>query len=150
MKSRCNNPKHPSAPWYYHKGIRVCDEWHTDFFAFQSWAMSNGYADDLTIDRIDPDGNYCPENCQWVTLSENSKRSNQTSSKKGIYEVWRVHRWANLIEVVVIGLSCREARALAAAYEAKGHRYCHYINAKPKEMHNVGDRMYGFPGEFIK
>lgn len=75
MRQRCNNPKHTAAQWYHYKGIRLCEEWESDFGAFQSWAIRNGYRDDLTIDRIDPDGNYSPENCQWITLDENRKRS---------------------------------------------------------------------------
>lgn len=75
MKQRCNNPKNPAARWYHDKGIRVCEEWENDFFAFQSWALSCGYAEDLTIDRIDPDQDYCPENCRWLTRSENSSRA---------------------------------------------------------------------------
>lgn len=53
MKQRCNNPKHTAAAWYHDKGIRVCEEWSDNFHAFQTWALANGYADDLTIDRID-------------------------------------------------------------------------------------------------
>lgn len=83
MRQRCNNPNNTAAPWYHDKGIRLCEEWEKDFAAFQSWAISNGYRDDLTIDRVDPDGNYCPENCRWISRSENSRRANKGKSKKG-------------------------------------------------------------------
>lgn len=49
----------------------MCPEWRNDFAVFRAWALANGYADTLTIDRIDNDGNYEPGNCQWLTLSEN-------------------------------------------------------------------------------
>lgn len=83
MRQRCNNPNNTAAPWYHDKGIRLCEEWEKDFTAFQSWATSNGYCDDLTIDRVDPDGNYCPENCRWISRSENSSRANKGKSKIG-------------------------------------------------------------------
>lgn len=84
MRQRCNNPKHTAAKWYHYKGIRLCEEWESDFEAFKSWAISNGYRDDLTIDRVDPDKNYCPENCRWISLSENSRRANKGKTKKGV------------------------------------------------------------------
>ena len=74
MKRRCNNPKCESYKYYGERGITVCDEWKNDFAAFRDWAMANGYDDTLTIDRIDNDGDYCPENCQFITKSENSAK----------------------------------------------------------------------------
>lgn len=76
MKARCCNPKHQKYRWYGGKGIRVCDEWLT-FEGFRDWALANGYADNLTIDRKESDGNYEPANCQWLTKSENSRKSNK-------------------------------------------------------------------------
>jgi hypothetical protein len=74
MKDRCTNPHNKSYHRYGGRGISVCDEWMNDYSAFQSWALSHGYTENLTIDRIDNDGNYTPNNCQWLTASENSKK----------------------------------------------------------------------------
>jgi hypothetical protein len=75
MLWRCNPKNTTHRKWYYDKGISVCDEWHS-YLNFKTWALSNGYKDGLTIDRIDSDFNYCPTNCQWITLSENVIKSN--------------------------------------------------------------------------
>ena len=76
MHNRCYNSNLKVFKWYGAKGIAVCDEWKGNFKAFYDWAMSSGYTDDLTLDRIDSDGDYCPENCRWVTQSENCFNSN--------------------------------------------------------------------------
>jgi len=78
MKSRCYNPRVRSYHDYGLKGIKVCDSWN-DFKTFSEWAYSHGYSDELTIDRVDSNKNYCPENCRWVSLSENSKLAHQKS-----------------------------------------------------------------------
>lgn len=69
MCSRCRNENQWNYQYYGARGINVCDEWK-DFSSFQQWANCNGYADGLSIDRIDPDKNYTPDNCRWIPLNE--------------------------------------------------------------------------------
>ena len=73
-RQRCSNPKHRNYNRYGGRGIRVCEEWIKDTGAFIEWALTHGYRDNLTLDRIDNDGDYCPENCQWITAAENSSK----------------------------------------------------------------------------
>jgi len=69
MRNRCFNTKNKWYPLYGGRGITVCDEWN-DFIAFYKWAIGNGYSDELTIDRIDNNKGYNPNNCRWVTMKE--------------------------------------------------------------------------------
>ena len=88
MKYRCSNPNAQGYHNYGGKGIKVCDEWK-EFEPFQKWAIENGYRKGLSIDRVDSNGDYCPENCRWVTLSENVAESNRSTqhrmANKGMY-----------------------------------------------------------------
>ena len=76
MKRRCYNPNCLQYQYYGGKGVKVCGEW-LEYEGFKAWAVANGYADNLTIDRIDSNGDYEPENCQWITLAENISRAHR-------------------------------------------------------------------------
>lgn len=69
MHKRCNNKNSHAFPNYGGRGITICNEW-SDFSVFRNWALANGYSDDLSIDRINVNGNYEPSNCQWATDKE--------------------------------------------------------------------------------
>ncbi len=78
MKNRCYNKNFPEYKRYGARGISICEEWLIDRCAFFDWAFKNGYTDELTLDRIDVNGNYEPSNCRWITILEqqNNRRTN--------------------------------------------------------------------------
>lgn len=82
MKSRCYYHKNKCFHYYGGRGISICDEWLNSFNTFATWALCNGYADDLSIDRINVDGNYCPQNCRWATNDEQQKNKRKSSPQK--------------------------------------------------------------------
>ena len=87
MIQRCENKNADAYKWYGARGIKVCDEWKRDFLAFREWAFANGYDEtakrgEYTIDRIDVNGDYCPENCRWITIAD-QQRNRRNSRKDG-------------------------------------------------------------------
>ena len=95
MRLRCYDEKNIAYHRYGGRGITICDEWKNDVKAFYDWATENGYKDSLTIDRIDNDGNYCPENCRWATVKEqaSNRRSNILVTHNGKTQTMK--KWAN-------------------------------------------------------
>lgn len=78
MKQRCYNLLSKDYPKYGKRGIKICDEWLLDPNAFDKWAFTNGYQSGLTIDRIDVNGDYTPDNCQWISVVEQNRNKTTT------------------------------------------------------------------------
>lgn len=83
IKKRCNNPNSWAYRWYGGKGVRVCAEWEKDYAAFRRWALENGYdpqaeKGQCTIERIDVNGDYCPENCKWIPFKDQAHNKTNT------------------------------------------------------------------------
>lgn len=96
MKGRCHRRTDDHYKWYGGMGVKVCEEWRTDFQAFHDWALSHGYADGLSIDRVDVDGDYCPGNCRWVDHKTqcNNRHSNVLLTIDGVTH--NVREWSDI------------------------------------------------------
>ena len=94
MKGRCYRKSMKRYERYGGRGITVCKEWKDSFEIFKEWALSNGYSDNLTLDRIDNNGNYCPENCRWITNKE--QQSNKSDNHLITYngKTQTITQWA--------------------------------------------------------
>ena len=79
MMSRCYSNKDKDYGFYGAKGIKICKEWLNNPKKFEEWSLHNGYSDELTIDRIDSNKNYAPENCQWISLAENVRKAGEVN-----------------------------------------------------------------------
>ena len=99
MIDRCYNENNKSYRWYGQKGIIICDEWLSNPKLFEEWAISNGYNDNLTIDRKEETKNYCPENCRWITGSNNSKYKSTTRLIEVDSEKHTGREWANILDL---------------------------------------------------
>lgn len=109
IKKRCQNPQASNYSNYGGRGIEVCSEWFS-FPAFRDWALANGYSDTLTIDRIDVNGNYIPENCRWVTRT--AQANNRRNSVYYEYNNQRhsVAEWAEILDIPYSSLRKRLQR----------------------------------------
>ena len=98
MKRRCTKPNCKSYKWYGAKGIKICDKW-LDFVNFYEWALSHGYRNTLTIERIDVNGDYCPENCKWIT--NQAQQSNRSTTHYLTFggETHSITEWSKVIGI---------------------------------------------------
>lgn len=103
IKNRCFNSNTGRYKDYGGRGITICDEWKNNFQTFYEWAMSHGYSDELTIDRIDNNGDYEPSNCRWVTvkIQNRNARSNHLITYKG-----ETHCIADWVDITGISRAC--------------------------------------------
>lgn len=99
MKQRCYYTKGKSYKDYGGRGIRICDEWLFDYTTFRSWALNNGYKDNLSIDRIDVNGDYEPNNCRWATSKQqaNNTRRNVVFEYNGVKHT--MSEWSEILNI---------------------------------------------------
>lgn len=107
MKRRCYQPQNKRYARYGGRGIRVCDEWLNNFQAFFDWSMANGYSPELSIDRIEKDGNYEPSNCRWATIIEqaNNRSNNHFITYNG--ETKTMKEWSDTVGISYYALRQR-------------------------------------------
>lgn len=98
MHRRCYGKNTKAYKDYGGRGITVCKEWR-EFESFEKWALFGGYQNDLTIDRIDVNGNYCPENCRWATVKEQSNNRRSCHFVKFNGETHTISEWADIYKV---------------------------------------------------
>jgi hypothetical protein len=110
MKQRCYNINHKNYQHYGGRGIIICEEWKNSFENFYNWAINNGYNDNLSIDRIDVNGNYEPINCRWVDMKtqQNNKRNNHNVEIDG--EIHTIAEWSKLNNIDTHTISSRVHR----------------------------------------
>lgn len=99
IKQRCYNTNNQRYNYYGARGIKMCDEWKNDFMVFYNWSMQNNYNDDLSIDRINVDGDYEPNNCRWVNIK---KQANNRSTNRYIAynnETHTLKEWSEILNI---------------------------------------------------
>lgn len=96
MKKRCYNKKDKSFTNYGRRGISICNEWINNFISFYNWSIKNGYMPNLQIDRINNNGNYCPENCRWVTAKQNGNNKNNNHLMIYNNETHTISEWSDI------------------------------------------------------
>ena len=129
MRHRCNNDKNEH---YGGRGIKICDEWlgTEGLINFYNWAMANGYQDDLTIDRINNNGNYEPDNCRWTTMKvqNNNKRTNIIITYMN--ETHTLIEWSRILNINYKSLSAKHKAGKSIEELFKTNEY-------------AGDKSYG-------
>lgn len=132
MHDRCCRKTDSQYKYYGGRGIKICDEWVNDFLSFYEWSMSNGYSDNLSIDRIDVNGDYSPDNCRWADQLQqaNNKRNNIVIEIDGVKKT--LPEWARQLGT---------SKELAYTRIANGWNQKDAVTKKPKKT-----RMYEYDG----
>lgn len=119
---RCTNENSPSYKNYGGRGIKICNEWRRSFQSFYDWAMSHGYKENLTIDRVDNNGDYCPDNCRWTDklTQANNTRNNHYIEYNG--ERHSTAEWARILNISYPALKHRIERGWTTEEAFSGKR----------------------------
>ena len=99
IKQRVSNPNRERFNRYGGRGISICEEWSNSYESFRDWALSNGYSDELTIDRIDNNGDYCPDNCRWVSKTEQANNRSTNHMLTYQNETHTVAEWSRIVGI---------------------------------------------------
>lgn len=104
MRNRCYREENENYAYYGGRGIKVCDEWKDSYETFAKWATENGYNDALTIDRIDCDGDYSPDNCRWITQKEQTRNTRGNTNVYIKDKVFSMHKFtlSELCEILKV------------------------------------------------
>lgn len=110
MRRRCGSPYAKGYENYGGRGIKVCEEWDKDPLVFIHWALANGWEEGLTLDRIDNNGDYCPENCRWISRAKQllNRRNNRIMTLNGKSQTMK--EWADELGISPLTLSNRVNR----------------------------------------
>ena len=125
IKRRCYKEHDRGFKHYGARGISMCEEWRKDYLVFREWAYASGYADNLTIERIDVNGNYCPENCKWIPLEDQLRNRRNMYRYKGK----SISTWANelgLDRQKVYDRVHKQGWSIEEALELVPHEYPYY------------------------
>jgi hypothetical protein len=156
MRRRCDDSSAISYKYYGGRGIAVCEEW-SNFDSFLAWALSNGYRQGLSLDRIDGDGNYCPENCRWADwkTQANNKRNNRRITINGVTK--NAKEWADGAgikwstfqrRIDVYGFTPEEALSCPVKSHENHFKDGVTVNGTTKSLEEWG-REYGIAGDRI-
>lgn len=153
MKNRCYNKNSPRYKDYGMKGIRICNRWLSNREEFFLWALDNGYNDTLSIDRVDNDGDYCPENCRWVT---SKTQANNTSRNRYVTyngKTMTISQWSDEVNIPYRVLLYRITAGwdMEDAFRLKENRKLHFIEYRgERKTMAEWSRAFGIPYSRLK
>ena len=155
MKDRCYNPNFKEYKHYGGRGITICDEWQTPYSwkggrAFKKWALENGYADNLTLDRIDVNKGYSPDNCRWVSMKtqQNNKRNNRLITYNG--KTQTIALWCEELKLPFSTVKNRLNRGLPAEKIFSETNLIRETNADPERRRKISERVRAFMADPVK
>lgn len=122
MMSRCYREKDASYKYYGGRGISVCDEWH-NISNFEKWVEKNPFKTGMTLDRINPNGNYSPDNCKWATMFEQDKNRRNSILIERNGEIHNISEWAVITGINRSTLNNRYWRGDRGERLFEGRRY---------------------------